>query len=166
MSRKVAHWGFATVVVAAMTASALPPAGTTVGDYSDFIQAFMTTCTANAKAPAACSYETYKNLVRWFGPAPGIVSAGLNTQPTLAPCLENDAAAWVWFASCVKQGFNKSALVPLADFVNVPGTAGLLDAARQTSDPCGAIKDQLLAQVRSQCPLLYRAPLPKPVLRR
>ena len=149
----------------AATAVALPPRNVNpTVNKQEYLQSCVATCQAHSKTPAVCSNQCRKAFTPFFGPPTGVDTSTYN----VVSCDVSAGAIWAWYAVCkVELGlFTDGVTDALSSLINsVTAAKALMGAAGGFADPCGYVRDQVLAQTANRCPaspLLPKMTTPPP----
>jgi hypothetical protein len=142
-------------IAAAWTSAALalPPRNVnTAVNRTEALQACEATCTAHAKSAASCKNQCAAAFRPFFGAPTPIDMSTYN----VVSCDISNGAIWAWYAACsveislLSDGVTNS----LGQLLNNNSLAVALmgQAAGVAGDPCGYVRDQVLAQNAARCP--------------
>ncbi len=137
----------------ASAALALPPRNVNVTvNKAEAYQACLETCSAHSKTPGQCRNQCLTAYRPFYGTPTGIDMSTYN----VVNCDISNGAVWAWYAACTVEislatdGVTSSLGQLLGN--NNLATALMGQAAGIAGDPCGYVRDQVLAQNAQRCP--------------
>jgi hypothetical protein len=121
------------------------------------MQQCVQTCQAHSKTPAACNSQCLKAYTPFYGPPTGIDTSTYN----VVSCDVGAGAVWAWYAMCqVELGLLSDGVTSALSWLinNATIAQALMGKAKSLGDPCGYVRDQVLADYANRCPTSILVP--------